>query len=101
MATALLAIILSDLPEFERLPGVASARVAAECADLKLTIIHVRDWHCIDRQAFTLDVHDASPSTHAIAPSAPRLNDHAANPRFRAKKDQFNEHRLTDQHRTC
>jgi len=49
-----------NLPDLQSLPGVASATVAVECDAPKLTIIHVRDWHFIERKTFALDVQDAS-----------------------------------------
>jgi len=60
MFDILIACLLSDLPDLQSLPGVASATVAVECDSPKLTIIHIRDWHFIERQSFALDVQDAS-----------------------------------------
>ena len=60
MSTTVICLLLSNLPDLQSLPGVASAKVAVKCDDPKLTIIHVRDWHFVDRQSFALDVQDAS-----------------------------------------
>jgi hypothetical protein len=52
----LLACVMSDLPNLKTLPGVESAKVAVECDDPKLTIVHIRDWHFIEYAEFKADV---------------------------------------------
>jgi len=60
MLELLIACLMSDLPELEGLPGVASVKIAVECDDPTLTIIHIRDWHFVDEERFTLDLRDES-----------------------------------------
>ena len=60
MFELLIACLLSDLPELERLPGVRSVKVVVECDAPKLTIIHVRDWHLVAEAKFAIDVRDES-----------------------------------------
>jgi hypothetical protein len=61
MITALIACLLSDLPaDLKAMPAVASVRVAVECADPSLTIVHIRDWHFVEKKAFAIDVRDVS-----------------------------------------
>jgi hypothetical protein len=60
MSTTIIWLLLSNLPDLQSLPGVASAKVAVKCDDPKLTIIHVRDGHFIERKTFALDVQNAS-----------------------------------------
>ena len=60
MLELLIACLMSDLPELEGLPGVASVKIAVECDDPRLTIIHIRDWHFVDEERLTLDVRDES-----------------------------------------
>jgi hypothetical protein len=61
MITALIACLLPDIPaELKALPDVASVRVAVECAEPSLTIIHVRDWHFVEKKSFAIDVRDVS-----------------------------------------
>ncbi|MFT5324870.1 MAG: hypothetical protein ACI8P0_002736 [Planctomycetaceae bacterium] len=49
MFELLIACLLSDLPELEGHPGVASVKFTVECDAPKLTIIHVRDWHLVEK----------------------------------------------------
>jgi hypothetical protein len=60
MITAALSLLLADLPELKPHPDVASVKVAVKCDDPKLTIIHIRDWHLVDEERFTLDVRNES-----------------------------------------
>ena len=60
MITAVLSLLLADLPNLRSLPGVESVEVVVECKSPRLTIIHVRDWHFVDKQSFALDVRDTS-----------------------------------------
>lgn len=57
MITAILSLLM---PELKSQPDVASVKVAVECDAPKLTIIHIRDWHFVDEERFTLDVRDES-----------------------------------------
>lgn len=54
----LLSGLLSDLPNLKRLPGVDSVEIAVKVDDPQLTIIHIRDWHFIDYDAFKAEVED-------------------------------------------
>jgi hypothetical protein len=56
----MICLLLSNLSDLQSLPGVASAKVAVKCDAPKLTIIHVRDEHFIERMTFALDVQNAS-----------------------------------------
>lgn len=60
MITAVLSLLLADLPNLKSHKDVASVKVAVECDDPKQTIIHIRDWHLVDEERFTLDVRDES-----------------------------------------
>jgi hypothetical protein len=60
MLTAVLSLLLADLPDLKLHPDVASVKVAVECDDPGLTIIHIRDWHFVDEERFTLDVRGES-----------------------------------------
>jgi hypothetical protein len=60
MITAVLSLLLADLPDLKSRRDVASVKVAVECDNPRLTIIHIRDWHFVDEERFTLDVRDES-----------------------------------------
>jgi hypothetical protein len=60
MITAVLSLLLADLPDLKSHPDVASVKVAVECDNPEFTIIHIRDWHFVDEERFTLDVRDES-----------------------------------------
>ena len=60
MLELLITCLLSDLFNLESVPGVALVEVAVKCDDPMLTIIHIRDWHIVDEERFTLDVRDES-----------------------------------------
>jgi len=60
MITAVLSLLLADLPDLKSHRDVASVKVAVECDNPRLTIIHIRDWHFVDEERFTLDVRDES-----------------------------------------
>lgn len=49
MLELLIACLMSDLPDLRSLPGVESVEVTVECDDPRLTIIHIRDWHHVDK----------------------------------------------------
>jgi len=58
MFELLLATLLSDAPNLESFPGVESVKVAVECENPTLTIVHIRDWHFIEYAEFKADVED-------------------------------------------
>jgi hypothetical protein len=60
MITSVLSLLLAGLPDLKSHNGVASMKVAVECDDSRLTIIHIRDWHFVDKERFTVDVRDES-----------------------------------------
>ena len=60
MTTTVLLLLLADLPDLQAMPGVASVKVTVACNDPKQTIIHVRDWHFVEKKSFIVDVRDES-----------------------------------------
>jgi hypothetical protein len=56
MFEMLLVCLTFDLPELKALPGVDSVKVAVECDNPELTIVHIRDWHFIEYAEFEADV---------------------------------------------
>lgn len=58
MFELLLVAMLADLPSLESFPGVESVKVAVECNNPTLTIVHIRDWHFIEYAEFKADVQD-------------------------------------------
>jgi hypothetical protein len=62
MIPTLLTLILATPPNAFVFPPDVTVKVAVECDSPKLTIIHIRDWHFVDKERFTLDVRDESES---------------------------------------
>ena len=60
MVSTLLILLVSAPPADLKIPQDVRAKVAVECQSPKLTIIHIRDWHFVDKKRFTLDVRDES-----------------------------------------
>lgn len=60
MNRALITLLLTAPPHLPPLPVVASVKTVVQCDEPKLTIIHVRDWHFVDRERFAIDVRDES-----------------------------------------
>ncbi len=60
MIPTLFTLILATPPSAFVFPPDVSVKVAVECKTLKLTIIHIRDWHFVDKKRFALDVRDES-----------------------------------------
>ena len=60
MNPALITLLLAAPPNLPPLPGVASVKTVVQCDNPKLTVIHVRDWHFVDRERFAIDVRDES-----------------------------------------
>lgn len=58
MLELFLVCVLSDLPELGSFPGVESVKVAVDCDEPKLTLVHIRDWHFIEYTEFKADVQD-------------------------------------------
>jgi len=58
MFELLLATMLFDLPNVESFPGVESVKVAVDCEQPTLTIVHILDWHFIEYAEFKADVED-------------------------------------------
>lgn len=61
VTSALLALVLADLPVLKSLPGVESIKVAVPCENPKLTVIHIRDWHFIEFETFKADIEGQVP----------------------------------------
>lgn len=60
MIATLLTLILATPPNAFEFPADVRIKIAVECESPKLTIIHIRDWHFVDKERFTLDVRDES-----------------------------------------
>jgi hypothetical protein len=60
MISTLLTLFLTAPPNLPSLPDVASVKTVIQCDNPKLTLIHVRDWHFVDRERFAIDVRDES-----------------------------------------
>lgn len=60
MAILLLPLLIAATPILSSHPDVASVKVAVDCESPKLTIIHICDWHFVDKERFTIDVRDES-----------------------------------------
>ena len=56
MYSILIACLLTDLPDLKALPDVESVKVAVQCDNPSLTIIHLRDWHFLDYDTFKADI---------------------------------------------
>jgi len=60
MIPTLLTLILATPPNAFEFPANVRIKVAVECDSPKLTILHIRDWHFVDKERFALDVRDES-----------------------------------------
>jgi hypothetical protein len=78
MISAILSLLLADVPDLKSHPDVASVKVAVECDAPKLTIIHIRDWHFVDEERFTLDVRDESDTDLSVDEVSTLFAEHRA-----------------------
>jgi len=60
MIPTLLTLLLATPPNAFEFTVDARIKVAVECDSPRLTILHIRDWHFVDKERFALDVRDES-----------------------------------------
>lgn len=61
MFSTLLTLLITAPPNLANHPDVESVKVAVECDEPRLTIIHIRDWHFLDYDTFKADSENLSP----------------------------------------